>query len=77
MGKVFIGIGINLAEAHGFTCLKDHIKEEQQLKKFSKEHILREFTDEFIKLEKLLGMNGDQLETERLAGRRRLLDMYE
>jgi len=26
MAKIFIGIGVNVSESHGFTCLEEHTR---------------------------------------------------
>ncbi|CDW78585.1 biotin--acetyl--carboxylase ligase [Stylonychia lemnae] len=67
LGKVYIGLGININEGHGFTCLAEHTQ-----KSLEKLDILKSFTEEFLELEKLLGIeNNDN------SGVRKLLDLYE
>lgn len=67
LGKVYIGIGINLHESHGFTCLTEHT--DQKLDKYD---IMKGFSDEFMTLEKLMGKEDNSNK-----GIRELLNMYE
>ena len=53
-GKVYIGLGVNIKEGHGFTCIADHTD-----KNLDKYDILTHFTKEFMELEKLLGIHVD------------------
>eukprot|EP00347_Sterkiella_histriomuscorum_P010454 403376222 len=78
-GKVFIGIGININQDHGFTCISKHLNEQQKAT-LSKLDIMIEFQKEFLELEKLLSVDGSLNEYNNLENRqniRKLLDMYE
>eukprot|EP00347_Sterkiella_histriomuscorum_P015556 403356585 len=78
-GKVFIGIGININQDHGFTCISKHLNEQQKAT-LSKLDIMLEFQKEFLELEKLLSVDGSLNEYNNLENRqniRKLLDMYE
>ncbi len=52
---MFIGIGINLNESHGFTCLAEHTDQ-----KLIKENIMLELAKEFLKDEPLLGLDKEK-----------------
>lgn len=51
LGKVFIGLGININESHGFTSLREHTD-----KPLDKLDIMNSFSEEFLALEPLLGL---------------------